>query len=129
MYKELVICIIIVISIFMIDFTTQKYTKNRADEITSKMEDLKEILQKTVVNKEELFKKMDNAYESWLKFHDVAALYIEHTELEKVETNFVSCKSFMEEEFYDMAINELDKTTFGLKHISDKYAFSLINIF
>lgn len=129
MYKELVICIIIVISIFMIDFATQKYTKKGADEITSELEELKGNFQKADVNKDEVSKKMDEVYEGWLKFHDVSALYIEHTELEKVETNFVSCKSFMEEENYDMAINELDKTTFGLKHISDKYAFSLINIF
>ena len=128
MYKELGICIVIVISIFLLDFITQDYTRSSSEKISEELESLKNQMDKNE-NKEEIQKKVEEAYDNWIDFHDKLAIYIEHNELEKVETNFVSCKSFIMQENYEMAINEIDKTIFGLTHIQDKYAFSLINVF
>ena len=128
MYKELGICIVIVISIFLFDFITQDYTRSSSEKISEELESLKNQMDKNE-NKEEIQKKVEEAYDNWIDFHDKLAIYIEHNELEKVETNFVSCKSFIMQENYEMAINEIDKTIFGLTHIQDKYAFSLINVF
>ena len=68
-------------------------------------------------------------YSSWLNQHRKLAIFIEHDELEKVETDFVTCKSYMESKQYDMANAELEKTIFVLEHISDKYSFNFENIF
>lgn len=57
------------------------------------------------------------------------AYYIEHDELEKVETNLTALKSFVDSNEYVDAMSELDKSVFVLKHIEDKYAFNLQNIF
>ena len=128
MYKELVICMVVVIIIFSLDGITQNYTKSSTNEISEKLEILKNQL-KTEENKDEKERIIEETYSKWEKFHDISAIYIEHNELEKVETNFVACKSFIEQEKYDMALNEIEKTIFGLSHIQDKYEFSLINIF
>ena len=63
------------------------------------------------------------------KKHDKLAYFIEHDELEKVETDLVSIKSYIETQEYEQAVGELDKGAFVLKHIEDKYAFNLQNIF
>ena len=128
MYKELVICIILVVIIFTLDSITQNYTKNSTNDMKEKLEILKEQV-KNKENKQEKQKLIEEVYLKWEKFHDISAIYIEHNELEKVETNFVSCKDFIDQEIYDMASNEIEKVIFGLEHIKDKYAFSLINIF
>ena len=128
MYKELVICIILVITIFLLNGMTQKYTQSKTTELSEELNDLKQKIE-IGGNLEEKKKFMDNIYSKWKEFHDISAIYIEHNELEKVENNMISCKNFIEQEIKDMSLNELDKIIFWLEHINDKYEFNLINIF
>lgn len=65
----------------------------------------------------------------WQEKHDKLAYFIEHDELEKVETELIVIKSYIETEDYEESISELDKGVFILKHIEDKYAFNLQNVF
>ena len=88
-------------------------------------------LKQSLINasKEDSEIEVNEIKQKWDKAHDKLAYYIEHDELEKVETNLTSCKSLAETENYDLAISELEKTVFVLNHITDKYAFNLENIF
>ena len=127
MYKEIIICIFIIILIIGLDIVTQNYTKKSTIEITECLSELKseienENLENAKLKIEELDKKWDNK-------HDKLAYYIEHDELEKVETNFTACKSLAKTEEYEQAISELEKTVYVLEHITDKYSFDLVNIF
>ena len=127
MYKEVVICIIIVIAIISLDIFTQKYTKSTTSEITQIFADLKGEMLKEDKNKiDEKVKILD---EKWGKKHDKLAYYIEHDELEKVDTAIVTLKSYVETDDYSSAIAELDEGKFILEHIQKKYAFNLENIF
>lgn len=128
MYKELVIGIIIIIVIASLDAVTQKYTRNSTDEIIEKLQILKEQIEKNA-SMDDKKRTIDEAYSKWEEFHDISAIFIEHNELEKVEIDMVACRNFIEQEVWDMASNELEKVIFGLEHIEDKYAFSLINVF
>ena len=127
MYKELIISIIIIALILVGDFITQNYTKKTVDDLCGVAQELKQSLE----NKDEdISKKNLDEFEYKLdKAHEKLAYYIEHDELEKVETNFTECKSFVNSANYDLAIDKLDKTEFILEHIKDKYSFSLENIF
>jgi hypothetical protein len=127
-YKELVIGIIIIIVIASLDAVTQKYTRNSTDEIIGKLHTLKEQIESSA-SKEDKKNTIDEAYSKWEEFHDISAIFIEHNELEKVEIDMVACRNFIEQDIFDMASNELEKVIFGLEHIEDKYAFSLINVF
>ena len=127
MHKELIICIILVTLIIIGDGIIQNYTKNTINNITGELETLKQCLfEKSDKNINEQIDRIDN---KWYKVHDKLAYYIEHDELEKVETNFTACKSLAKTEEYEKAISELEKTVYVLEHITDKYSFDLVNIF
>ena len=75
---------------------------------------------------DEEISKIDN---KWKEVYDKLAYYIEHDELEKVESNFTACKSLAKTREYEQSISELEKTVYVLEHIIDKYSFNLVNIF
>ena len=130
MLKESIICAVLVIAIIVGNYTTQNYTKESAKELSNKLNELKEnILNIEGEDSNQLKDKMEGVKEEWESRFDKLAYYIEHDELEKVENNLTGISSFIEMEEYAEAISELDKGVFVLKHIQDKYAFSLENIF
>ena len=90
MYKELVISIIIIILIFSLDYITQKYTDFAINEAISNLHEIKESLKEENVDNKKAIEDAEKKYNRWLEHHKRLAFYIEHNELEKVETNFVS---------------------------------------
>ena len=129
MYKEIIIAIIVVTLVFTLDFIMQKYTKETIGEFSTELSELEEDIRTKKLDKKELETKTNKLYDKWLDHHETFAFFIEHDELEKVETNFTAGKSFIESEKYSDAMSELEKTSFVLKHIKDKYVFTLENIF
>ena len=129
MYKELIISAIILIVIFSLDYATQMYTDKAVSEVTQEVERLQEDIKKEEVDGAKVSKEINKIYDGWLKKHDTLAYFIEHNELEKVETDFVAGKSYIESEQYVDALSELEKVVFILEHINEKYSFNLENIF
>ncbi len=129
MLKETMICIIIVIAIIFGNNVTQSYTKESVSELSSELMTLRGELTQDNVENEKLRKQAETIYQQWEKRHDKLAYFIEHDELEKVETEFIALKSYIETEDYEESISELDKSVFILRHIEDKYAFNLQNVF
>ena len=129
MYKELVISIIIVVSIFVLDYITQRYTDEIVKSTTSELKQLEEMMKSDNVENEEAKKKVNNIYKKLLEDQKKLSFYIEHTELEKVETNLISGRSLVESAEFGQAIAEIEKTIFVLEHIQAKYAFNIKNIF
>ncbi len=127
MFKETIISIIIVISIFSIDIFTQKYTNKAVSEVTTTFSELKTgLLNK---NQDDIKNKVNEVDEKWSSVHDKLAYYIEHDELEKVDTAIVTMKANIETEDFSSAVAELDAGKFVLEHIQEKYAFNLKNVF
>ena len=131
MWKEVIICGVIIITIFIGNQITQNYSVETIEELTKQLEELKqEMYQKQEnVDSEKNNEKMDDIFKQWNERHDKLAYYIEHDELEKVETNLTSLKSYIKSNEYAEAVSELDKSIFVLKHIEDKYVFNLQNVF
>lgn len=132
MKKELIICIIIVITIIIGNTVTQKYTEKAVEETSKNLEELKVELinNEESEEKEKLIKeKAKETNENWEGKYEKLAYFIEHDELEKINTNLTGMNSFIETKKYEEAINELDKTKFVLKHIEEKYALNFKNIF
>ena len=129
MYKELIISVVILIGIFSLDYITQKYTDEAVKEVTQEIGTLEEKIKKEEVDSEKVSQSINEIYNKWLKKHDTLAYFIEHDELEKVETDFVAGKSYIESEQYYDALSELEKLMFVLEHINEKYSFNLENIF
>lgn len=127
MLKEMWICIVIVVLILGLDIFTQNYTKESMNKISEMLANLKEEILKT--NKSEITKKVKEIDNNWNKMHDKLAYYIEHDELEKVDTAIITMKSYIETEDYSSAVAELDEGKFVLEHIQKKNAFNLQNVF
>lgn len=129
MLKETIICITIVIAIIFGNNMTQNYTKESVSELSSDLMTLRENLTQEDIENKKIQEEAEGIYHQWEKRHNKLAYFIEHDELEKVETEFIAIKSYIETEEYEESISELDKSVFILKHIEDKYAFNLQNVF
>lgn len=127
MYKELIICVILVVLIIMGDIFTQNYTKKTVNYLTDEAEFLKQSLEDN--SKEKAEDEISKIDDKWEEVHDKLAYYIEHDELEKVENDFTACKSLVNTGDFGQAICELEKMAFVLEHIMDKYSFNWVNIF
>lgn len=130
MWKETIICIVLIIAIVIGNYITQDYTKESVTELSNKLNELKESI--FITEEQDAYKlkdKIESVKQEWESRHDKLAYYIEHDELEKVENNLTGINSFIEMNEYAEAVSELDKGVFVLKHIEDKYAFNLENIF
>ena len=127
MYKEITICLIVIVSIITINWTLQDYTKKSMSFIIGELKELKENLMQDDAEKVEY--KINEIKEEWHEKFKILAIFIEHDELEKVETNLSALEGFIEVKDYKTGINELNKSIFVLEHIADKYDFSLVNVF
>lgn len=129
MTKELIICVIIIALIFAGDIVTQNYTKKAVEEATQGLNELREELIKDDVDSEILQTKISEISDKWNGRHKKLAYYIEHDEIEKVETDLSGVKGNIEVEEYSEATVEVDKTIYVLEHIKNKNIFNLENIF
>ena len=131
MLKESIICLSIVIVIFLGNYMTQNYTIESIDEIENKLNNIRIKLEsnKEQINQEEIENDTNEVKEEWRERYEKLAYFIEHDELEKVETNITGIRGEIEYEDYGEVISKIDQTIFIMNHIEDKYAFTLQNIF
>lgn len=128
MIREIIICIGIIVIILTGNIITQNYTDEFVNEISEELNRLSEII--ILEKKEEIInEKVEKIQSLWKENNTKLAYFIEHDELEKVETSLESMKSYLEVRDYDQAKNEIDKNIFILKHIEKKYDLNLENIF
>ena len=139
MKKELIICLSIIILIIMVNVITQNYTKVCVTKMNEKIGEVKQTAYENIsIEKEnsstkldnrEIESKISNLENTWNEFQEKLAYYIEHDELEKVETQIYAIKGFYEVEKYDEILPESEKCSFILKHIEEKTKLSVKNIF
>ena len=129
MLKETIICIVIVIAIFFGNSVTQNYTKESVSELSNSLTALREQIAKDEIETQKINEEIDNFSKKWEERHEKLSYYIEHNELEKIETSLTQMKSFIETGEYGDSISELDTSAFLIRHIEDRYAFNLENIF
>ena len=127
MYKEISIIIVIQITVLVGHFITQNFTKKNVSLLTNELSILEEKLQQQSYS--EVNEQMEKIQFKINEIHHKLSYYIEHDEIEKVETYYTACKSLIKTKDYNLAINEIKKTIFVLNHMTDKYSFSLDNIF
>ena len=131
MTKELIISITIIILIFVGNFATENYTKQSVEETSNNLSKLRDELIKDEeeINYEFAKQKVDEIHNQWDLRYEKLAYYIEHNELEKVETQLTGLKAYIENDDSNEAIAELDKCVYLLGHIEQKSGFNLKNIF
>ena len=100
MYKELIISLIIIIAIIMGNTITQNYTKQTVAELSDSLNELKEKISQDDenINWEEVEIQIEDINKKWNERYDKMAYYIEHNELEKVESNITGLKSYTQKQ-------------------------------
>lgn len=133
MKKEIIICVFIVIVIVIANIITQNYTTKTVNELNSKLEALQteitNIGESEDIDQNSVKTKIEEVERYWKDVHSKLAYYIEHDELEKVETDIVGINSSIETNDYEQVLSKIDESKFILRHIEDKYAFNLENVF
>ena len=129
MKKELVICIFIIILIIALNVITQRYTKECVSQMNERLDILKEASLEEDIQEENITTEIENIENRWNEFQEKLAYYIEHDELEKVETQIFAIKGFSEIKKYDEILPELEKCIFILEHIQDKTKLNIKNVF
>ena len=127
--KEIIISIVIIICILIGNGITQNYTKHATEYTSRELSSLKEVIIANNENNEELKNKIDKIHEEWDEKYEKLAYYIEHNELEKIESGLTLVRSYIETEEYPESIGKVDETIYLLRHLEDKNKFSLKNIF
>lgn len=127
MYKELIIITIVIILIVGLDIITGNYTKDSVEVMSNELNDLRVYILEE--NKEKAEEKMQDIKEKWEERYKVLAFYIEHDELEKVETELTRLAADLNVKEYKHCISELDTTIFILEHIQEKEEFHFRSIF
>ena len=129
MRKEFIICAIVIALVVGFNIITQNYTTKSVETINQKLEELKGKLAQEEIKKEEVEGRMEEIQNTWKEKYNNLAFFIEHDELEKVETELTSLSAHIEIEEYQEAIPELEKGVFILHHIDDKFKLDIKNIF
>lgn len=127
MKREMIICIVIIVSIVILNIITQNNTYKIMDEITTSLNTVRHNLE--IQDDTGLSKNMESIINNWKEKSDILSFYVEHDELEKVGMYLQEIDSNIETKEYNIAIQSLDTCNFIIEHIKDKYKVSLKNIF
>lgn len=131
MTKELIISIVIVALIIFGDIFTINYTNKSVSEATNALAEMRTEIEKQdeEIDVQKVKTQIGNIRNKWNQRHKSLAIYIEHDELEKIETNLSGLHGYIEKEEYSDAMAQLDMSVYVLEHIRNKTKLSLINIF
>jgi len=126
-YKEFIIVISILVLVFTVDFFTNNYVRDTVKVMQDNLENLKNIIIQNELDDVE--SRMAYIKKLWDKKYEILAYYIEHDELEKVETGLAVLGANLQLKEYNGAIEDLEETIYILKHIQEKEQISLKSIF
>lgn len=132
MKKEIITCIIIAIFILVLNSITRNYNNESVEDLQQQLEHLKTDILNTIENNnddENLIKEFNKLLENWKNRYEKLTYFIEHDELEKVETEFNYIKANLETKQYEQAVPNVENSIFILEHIKQKFALQLKNIF
>ena len=128
MYRELIICIIIILIILIVNVFAQKYAKESVEIMDEKLNVLRDDLRKEE-SKGKIESKMEDVINTWKDRYEKLAFFIEHDELEKVETELTSLKAQISVDKKEDSIEPLERSIFILNHIKEKFRLNMKNIF
>ena len=118
--------------IVTLNAVTQGYNQESADEITSQLQELKEVVLLKIKEEEPQKQEQDilkQIMENWQERHEKLAYFIEHDELEKVETELQYVKANLQVQEYQASMQNIGKSIFIIHHIKEKFTLQIKNIF
>lgn len=128
--KEILIIVVSVALVCTGAYISQNYLNKTSDDLVSNIEDLKVEIEKAKAKEEnDSIVLSENIYEKWKKVEEKWSIIIIHDELDLIELSLVGMKTYIEEEQYEDAKEELEKASFLLEHVKEREKLALKNVF
>ena len=129
MYKEIIVCILVVILIISMDLLSNNYTKKVFFSINESLGNLRNEMLKEDKDVNEINDEIKKVEQEWNKKLNILSCYIEHNELEKVARQLTLIKGNIDVEEYNQAVPQLDDCVYVINHIEDKESLLIRNLF
>ena len=129
MRREAVITILIILVIIIGEYLTQRYSEENLGGVQDSLGELKEQILSSEIEISELIDKTNQIYNKWEEDNELLSYYLEHDELEKVNTQIVLVRGFLESDTPGDAIPEIEEGIYIIEHIKEKEKLSIKNIF
>ncbi len=129
MQKEIIITILVITLVVIGNIITQNNTKHTVEVLSHQLGTIRQEAIKEEANQEELKKQLEQIEQTWKERYKILAYYIEHEELEKVETEITKLRANIATKEYQTAVESIDTCNFILMHINEKSALKIVNVF
>ena len=129
MRREAVITILIILVIIIGEYLTQRYSEETLGGVQDSLGELKEEILSSEIEVSELIDKTNQIYNKWEEDNELLSYYLEHNELEKVNTQIVLVRGFLESDTPEDSIPEIEEGIYILEHIKEKEKLSIKNVF
>lgn len=129
MYKEIIVCILVVILIFSMDLLSNNYTKKVFLSINDSLGNLRNEMLKENKDVNKINDEIKKVEQEWNEKLNLLSCYIEHNELEKVARQLTLIKGNIEVGEYNQAVPQLDDCIYVINHIKDKESLLIRNLF
>lgn len=129
MYKEIIVCILVVILIISMDLLSNNYTKKVFFSINDSLGNLRNEMLKEDKDVNKINDEITKVEQAWNPKLNLLSCYIEHNELEKVARQLTLIKGNIDVEEYNQAVPQLDDCVYVINHIKDKESLLLRNLF
>lgn len=129
MYKEIIVCILVVILIISMDLLSNNYTKKVFFSINDSLGNLRNEMLKEDKDVNKINDEITKVEQEWNSKLNLLSCYIEHNELEKVARQLTLIKGNIDVEEYNQAVPQLDDCVYVINHIKDKESLLLRNLF
>lgn len=129
MYKEIIVCILVVILIISMDLLSNNYTKKVFFSINDSLGNLRNEMLKEDKDVNKINDEITKVEQEWNSKLNLLSCYIEHNELEKVARQLTLIKGNIDVEEYNQAIPQLDDCVYVINHIEDKESLLIRNLF
>lgn len=129
MYKEIIVCILVVILIFSMELLSNNYTRKVFFSINDNLENLRNEMLKENKDANKINDGIRKIEQEWNTKLNLLSCYIEHNELEKVARQLTLIKGNIDVEEYNQAVPQLDDCVYVINHIEDKESLLIRNLF
>lgn len=130
-YKTLIFAISILIIIIILDIIFENYSKNAIEKINSNIDKIGKFFEIEGENydKEKLENFSEKARDEWRKREDILSCFIEHDEVEKINTKLDVLYTQVKNEVWMDAKSTVSEVKRLVKYLEGKYELSIQNIF
>ncbi len=133
MKKEIAIILTIIIIVITTNYFAQRFTEKSIKQLEMKLEELSEEIDVEEDNQgnsktKKLLDIFNELEQVWVDNSKILTLYLEHNEIENIDTNLVNISVFIANEQYDNMEVEIENCKYILNHVNEKYKMSFKNI-